>query len=131
MLTIHTFSNFPGTDDVWFSLRGTTYQNNSCVALEDIGEGNDALLCRTEFNVCCKASEIVYDVGDWYFPNGSDVFNNDTQKNFYITRDQMAVHLNRRRGGEEGIYSCVIPDSVYALQTIYIGLYTANTSIGE
>ena len=47
------YSNFPGTGDVWFSLNGTTYQNNSCVTLEDIGEGDDALLCVTNLTACC------------------------------------------------------------------------------
>ena len=37
------------------------------------------------------------------------------------------VSLNRRRGGEEGIYSCVIPDSTNVTQTIYIGVYTAQS----
>ena len=39
--------------------------------------------------------------------------------------------MHRRRGGEDGIYRCEIPDSVNVVQTIYIGLYTTNTSIGE
>ena len=38
--------------DVWFSLNGTTYQNNSIVTLEDIGEGGDALLCVTDVTDC-------------------------------------------------------------------------------
>ena len=39
----------------------------------------------------------------------------------------MVVRLNRRRGGEDGIYWCEVPDSVNVMQTIYIGVYTANT----
>ena len=40
-------SSFQGACDVWFSLRNTTYQTNSIVMLEDIGEGDDdALLCE-------------------------------------------------------------------------------------
>ena len=46
--------NFTGAGDVWFSLNGTTYQNNSCVALEDIGKGNNALLCVTNQTACCN-----------------------------------------------------------------------------
>ena len=41
------------------------------------------------------------------------------------------VRLNRRRGGEEGIYRCEISDSVNVTHTIYIGVYTANTSTRE
>ena len=41
------------------------------------------------------------------------------------------VGLNRRRGGEEGIYRCEIPDSTNVPQTIYIGVYRASASTGE
>jgi len=37
------------------------------------------------------------------------------------------VRLNRRRGGEDGIYRCEITDSMNVTQTIYIGVYTAST----
>ena len=114
------FSNFPGAGDVWLSLRGTTYQNNSNVTLEDIGENDTALLCRTNFTACCVSP----DNGSWFFPNGTRVF---SYGDFYRTRGEMVVHLNRRRGGVEGIYRCEIPDSVNIIQTIYIGVYTTST----
>ena len=46
---------------------------------------------------------------------------------FYETRDQREVRLNRRRGKVEGNYRCEIPDSMNVTQTIYIGLYTASS----
>ena len=124
------FSNFPGAGDVWFSLRGTTYQNNSCVPLEDIGEGSDALLCVTDLTDCCRApytGENGHGIGKWYFPNGTGVPSSGMQWDFHRTRNQSVVLLNRRRGGEEGIYRCEIPDSMNVTQTIYIGVYTAGT----
>ena len=39
----------------------------------------------------------------------------------------MRVLLHKRRDGEEGVYSCVIPDAMNVTQPIYIGLYSANT----
>ena len=39
----------------------------------------------------------------------------------------MKVLLQRRRGGEEGIYHCEIPDAMNVTQTIYIGVYSAST----
>ena len=39
----------------------------------------------------------------------------------------MVVRLNHRRGGEEGIYRCEIPDAMNVIQTIYIGVYLATT----
>ena len=115
---------------VWFSLNGTTYQNNSCVALEDIGEGDDALLCATNLT----ASDFTgTSLGSWFFPNGTRVPNmtvNNTfgeQWDFYRTRGEMVVRLNRRQSGEDGIYRCEISDSMNVIQTIYIGVYTAGT----
>ena len=37
------------------------------------------------------------------------------------------IYLNRRRGRVNGIYHCVIPDSMNVIQNIYIGVYTAST----
>ena len=120
------FSSFPGAGDVWFSLRGTTYQNNSCVTLEDIGEGNDALLCITNLSACCKRDGSA--LGNWFFPNGTKVPSNGIWWDFfYRTRGQMKLSLNHIGGGVSGIYSCEIPDSMNITQTMYIGLYTAST----
>ena len=66
-------------------------------------------------------------LGNWFFPNGTKVSSADNQYNFYRTRGQMVVLLNRRRGGVEGIYHCEIPDSLNVFQTIYIGVYSAST----
>ena len=126
--------SFTGTGDVQFSFNGTTYQNNSIVTLEDIGVKGDALLCMTNFIACCKSVNGTA-LGSWAFPNGtkvpSEIVNYDTglEWDFYRDRGQMVVHMRRRRGGEEGIYRCEIPDSINVTQTIYIGVY--NTDSGE
>ena len=121
------FSSFPIAGDVWFSLKNTTYRNNSCVALEDIGEGDDALFCKTNLIDCYQPPAL----GNWVFPNGTRVLDKGDQWDFYRTGGQMLMGLNRRRGGEDGIYRCEIPDSMNVTQTAYIGLYPTNTSIGE
>ena len=105
-----------GAGDVWFSLRNTTYQNNSIVALEDIGEDGDALLCVTNLTACCQSPAN----GNWFFPNGTRVPSLGHQWDFYRTRGQMVVHLHRRRAGMEGIYRCEIPDTMNVNQTIYV-----------
>ena len=128
--TLCCLANFPGTGDVWFSLRGITYQNNSCVALEDIGEGNNALFCMTGLTSCCRGLNTSLNgtvLRNWFFSNGTKVPNPRNGSDFYRTRGEMVVHLNRRRGGEEGIYRCVIPDSMNVTQTIYIGVHAACT----
>ena len=124
MLSFALFFYFLSAGDVWFSLRGTRYQNNSIVTLTDIGEGNYALLCMTNLTGVSRSVR-----GDWYFPDGTRVLSTNDNSEIYGTRDQMAVRMNRRRGGEEGIYHCEIPVSMNVTRTIYIGVY--NTSSGE
>ena len=113
--------------DVWFSLRNTTYQNNSIVFLEGIGEGDDALLCMTKLTDCCRPENRSV-LGNWFFPNGTRVPSNSGSRwDFYRTRGQMVVRLNHKGGGEEGIYHCEIPDTMKVIQTIYIGVYSEST----
>ena len=99
------------------------------MTLEDIGEGDDSLLCVTNFTACCRrlyTGENGSAFGVWFFPNGTRV---PSSGYIYRERDQMLVGLDRKRGGEEGIYRCEIPVSTNVTQTIYIGVYTAG--IGE
>ena len=120
--------SFPGIGDVWFSLRGTKYQNNSIVTLEDIGEDDDALLCITNLTACCQSNDTGGPaLGNWFFPNETRINASHTQWNFYRTRGQMVVRMHRRRGGEEGIYHCEIPDAMNVTQLIYIGVYSGRT----
>ena len=44
---------------------------NSIVTLEDIGEGDDALLCITDQRNCCTPAQIGTNVayGNWFFPD--------------------------------------------------------------
>ena len=129
MLRIQTFrismeSSCPG---VRFSLNGITYQNNSIVFLEDIGEGGDGLLCLTDLTACCRPGSASGNrpvLGNWFFPNGSRVPSSGNQLDFHRTRGQSVVRLQRRRGGEDGIYRCEIPDAMNVIQTIYIGVYS-------
>ena len=119
-------SSFPGAADVRFSLNGTVYQNNSIVTLEDIGEGDDGLLCITDPRNCCRVpyTVTVSGAGNWFFPNETQLPSSGTQWDFHTVRGQSVVYLHRRRGGEEGIYRCDTPN---VTQTIYIGVYTTNT----
>ena len=108
-------------------LRNTTYQNNSIVTLENIGEGDNALLCITNQTACCNPSEMGPALGNWFFPNGTIIPGSGNRWDFHRSRGQMVVRLNRRSGGEEGIYRCEIPDSMNVIQNIYIGVYSEST----
>ena len=107
-------------------LNGTTYQNNSIVMLEDIGD-NDALHCVTNQTACCRPPYRSLTIGSWYFPNGTRIPSTGHKWDFFRTRGQMVVSMYRRRGGVEGIYRCEIPDAMNVTQTIYIGVYSATT----
>ena len=127
-VNIQTFS---GASDVWFSLNRTTYQNNSCVTLEDIGVEDNGLFCVTNLTACCRPADTTGEngsaMGNWFFPNGTRVPSRGAQWDFHRTRGHMVVLLQRKRGGEEGIYHCVIPDTRNVTQTIYIGVYSAGS----
>ena len=101
------------------------------MTLEDIGEWDDALLCLTDQPACCKrpfTGEMGLTLGNWFFPNGTRVPSEGGRHwDFFRARGQMVVHMHRRRGGVTGIYHCEIPDAMNVIQTIYIGVYTANT----
>ena len=118
-----------------FSLRGITYQNNTRVSLEGIGEGDDALLCITNQTVCCSppyTGEMGFTIGNWFFPNGTEVpggvvnATSGTRWNFYRDRGEMVVRMHRRRGGEYGIYRCEVPDARNITQAIFIAVYTGS-----
>ena len=125
---------FPGIGVIQFSLNGTTYQNNSIVALDDIGEDDDALFCITNLTTCCRGTNGSV-LGQWFFPNGTNVpneFISETSQpkwDFFRDRHQMTILMHRRGGGVIGIYRCEIPDLTNVTQTVYIGVY--NTSTGE
>ena len=119
-----------GAGGVWFSLGGTTYQNNSLVSLEDIGEGDAALYCLTNQPACCRPPHTVSATGNWYFPNTNRVPSSGDQWDLHRTRGDMVVSLHRRSGGEDGVYRCEIPGELKVTQTIYIGVYTADTGEG-
>ena len=111
-----------------FVLNGITYQNHSMVFLEDIGEGDQALLCITNFRNCCRRPYTSGGraLGNWFFPNGTRVPSSGNQWDFHRTRGHKVVLLHRRRGGVEGIYRCEIPDAMNGIQTIYIGIYNTG-----
>ena len=107
------------------------------MTLEDIGEGNDGLLCVTDLTTCCRRDDTpagMEALGEWFFPNESALPNTIPFLNglanpwdFYRNRDVSVVRMNRRRGGVNGIYRCEIPVSVVPSvvnENIYIGVYT-------
>ena len=83
----------------------------------------------TDNTTCCARDQSPDrgTLGDWYYPNGTGVTNNGELWDFYRNTNPGLVRMIRRRGGVDGIYHCEIPDTTGVDQTIYIGVYTANT----
>ena len=96
-------------DGVGLYLDRNQLANNSLVNLEDIGEGDCALICYTNASGCCKSSR----AGEWYFPDDSVVKTSGAMEDFYRSREEMMVSLNRRNDATSptGIYCCDIPGS--------------------
>ena len=96
------------------------------MTLENIGEGAYALVCVTNQTACCRPENGSV-LGNWFFPNGTRVLSSGKGWDFHRTRGHMMVRMQRRRGGAEGVYRCEIPDTFGFIQTLYIGVYSANT----
>ena len=96
-------------DGVGLYLDGNQLANYSIVNLEDIGEGECALICYTNSPDCCESSR----VGEWYFPNGSAVRIEGDMNDYYRDRSSRVVRLHRRNNamGPPGVYCCDIPGS--------------------
>ena len=110
-------------------LGGARVPNHGFVGRGDLsGPTDNPLLCVTPDNItCCSTVETGgAPLGNWYFPNGTEVPPDSTGWLFYCTRGPGVVRLHRRTGGMSGIYHCVIPDQSGVNQTLYVGLYTIS-----
>ena len=110
--------------DVYFELKGKRYDNNSEISILTIGEGDDALLCKTDKQDCCGTKPNRF--GEFYFPHGVRVLINKAGQDFYRDRGEQLIRLNRRpRVGSSfptGRYFCEIPDADNVIQKIFINI---------
>ena len=109
-----------------FEFRGNVLTNNSFIFRGNISEGqNDSLHCVTDYSDCCNNGQ-----GNWYDVTGGEVQQRpDGNSNLYVTRGDRVVYLNRRRGGQSGMWRCDIPDSNGVQQSIYIYLGIITTGV--
>ena len=110
-----------------FVLNGKTYQSNSQVRLQDIGQGNQALHCRTTSPNCCRNERI----GDFYYPNNSTVGINADREAFYRNRGASEVLLHRRQASTDplGEFRCDILDGCDEKISLYITLGKLNSNV--
>ena len=114
---------FTNTIGVYFELKGEVYDNNSMVNILAIGEGDDALLCKTNKQDCCGT--VPNRFGEFYYPNGVRVSINSARHGFYRNRGDQVIRLNRRDGITipTGRFSCEIPDASGVTQKRFINVF--------
>ncbi|XP_064385048.1 sushi, von Willebrand factor type A, EGF and pentraxin domain-containing protein 1-like isoform X4 [Halichondria panicea] len=110
----------PCTPDppVKFLLNGKIYTDGDTVLIPDIGEGDDGLLCVTEYENCCSNS-----VARFYYPDGSLV-SSFSRSSLYQNIGEQLVRLNKRDGSlsPTGRYRCDIPDDKGVTLSIFINI---------
>jgi hypothetical protein len=104
------------------------YTNNgSTIPISEIGE-DDALLCFTDLRECCQNNLTLGNtsLGDWLYPNGSEVRRYHLDRGFYRNRDQSVVRLHWRKNATvtavTGQFCCKVPDATSNLITICISV---------
>ena len=100
------------TGPVQLMFRGDSLSNNTQLFIGDIGDTSigSAILCTTNRNPCCSNNRL----GEWYYPDGSLVLNNNDGEDFYRTRSRnQTIYLNRRNNAQSPgrSFCCEIPDS--------------------
>ena len=107
---------------LYFELKNEVYLNNSAIPLRDIGEGDSALLCKTDRKDCCGTPPNRY--GEFYYPNGVTVPIASRQQGFYRNSGEQVIRLHRRSTATSptGKYRCAIPEVDGEIQNIYITL---------
>lgn len=95
--------------------------NGSKVNLSDIGQGNNALLFRTDFTNCCQSQMI----GKCYKPNRDEVGVRAAGDQLFRNRGNQLVRLNRQSGNpmESGVYCCEVPKSATEVYRICVDIF--------
>ena len=117
---------------MYLSLGGRIYtSNNSYIDIDDIGAGDTsaALLCITDLLECCHARhtlDATY-LGQWLYPNGTDVHKESDNYDFYRNRGPSIVRLYCRNSvrSPTGLYCCEVPDALNSQNRVCanVGMY--------
>ena len=76
----------------------------------------------------CQSANNGSSIGDWYFPNGSQVMTANSNIIHVLHRDgQIGLLRNEKIGDSEGQYRCAIPDENDVNQTLWAGIYRTIT----
>ena len=75
----------------------------------------------------CQSANNNTPIGDWYFPNGSQVMTTDSNLHVLHLEGQIGLLRNTGIGDAVGLYRCVIPDENNVNQTLWTGIYRTDT----
>ena len=109
---------------LFFELGDASYLNNTVILVDEIGEGDSALLCRTNNTGCCGSSFTPFR-GEFYYPNSNNVVPTaGVSPNFYRNRGTGFIRLNRQPNTDIqlGEYRCEIPDYRGIRQNLFINI---------
>lgn len=122
---------------IWLILKGQVLSNNSLVTLENVWEGEESLQCWTDRQDCCHSDYTAGGaLGKWSYPDGSKVKFavsyelSDMTRPLFRDRRHQAVIVHRKKGGEDGVYYCEIPDEQGVTHRVYVGMYSATGRAG-
>ena len=103
--------------DIKLVLNGQVYFNNSVIALDEVEEGDSALICMTANPNCCDGTNRI---GEFYYPNGDKVPVRSKQNGFFRGRGSQFIRLNRLSGitTPTGLFKCEILNGAGVLQNI-------------
>ena len=127
MVSIVEFALFFAAESVHLTLKGAPIANHSFVDVDDIGEGDAALLCHTNKTDCCMGHR--NRAGEWYFSCNQDmkvgILGNPPLASslFYRNRGLSVVRLNRHGNpSQRGCFRCEVPDANNVNQTIFVNI---------
>ena len=116
----------------YVSFMGTNLLNHSYVDLTLVGNavnGTDSVQCHTDLDTCCNKTHGAHR-GDWYFPNGTQLFFHGDTPDMYEFRSAQQVDLRGRNNDVSGIYRCTIETNAVhndsGRETVYAGLYASG-----
>ena len=89
-------------------MNGQTYYANNAIVITEVGEDDNAVLCRTDLSPCCRRPR---QLGNWRYPDGTLVNSNASGDGLYRDRRNMVVRLHRRNSATTptGQYCCEVP----------------------
>jgi hypothetical protein len=82
--------------NAYFVLKGSVYLNYSAISLEEVGEGDGALICRTNDRRCCATPP--NRAGEFYYPKGDVVPIRSRAEDLYQNRGEGEIRLNQIPG---------------------------------